>query len=92
LPALNGQEALDLFRQHAADIQLALLDVQMPEQEGPKLLSALRVVRPDLVCCFMSGSTGAYTEPELIELGAARVFHKPFAIIEVVGEVRQTMG
>lgn len=82
--AASGQQALDLFRLHAARIQLALIDVQMSGFDGLQTLSALRALRPDLSCCFMSGGGGAHTDQELLGLGAARVFHKPFTFAELL--------
>jgi len=90
--AASGQEALDLFRQHASDIQVVLLDVQMPGLDGPQTLLALRSLRPELPCCFMSGGTGAYSEQDLLDAGAARVFAKPFSLAEVLEFLRQVAG
>jgi DNA-binding response OmpR family regulator len=90
--AASGQEALDLFQQHAGEIELALLDVQMPALDGPQTLAALRALRPALKCCFMSGNTGAYTEQELLDCGAVRVFHKPFNLAELMAYFRRLTG
>jgi DNA-binding NtrC family response regulator len=90
--ATGAQEALDLYRQHAATIPLALLDVRIPELDGPALLGELQQLNPALTCCFMSGSTEPYTEAELIKRGAIRVFPKPFSVAEVAAFLRQTMG
>jgi len=91
-PAADAQEALDLFRQYAHEIHLALLDVQMPGVDGPTLLSALRTIASGLTCCFMSGSTDPYTEQDLLDRGAIRVFRKPFSMVEVSTFLRQAMG
>lgn len=81
--AANGREAVELYRQHRQKIAVVLLDVRMPELDGPQALAALREFAPNLVCCFMTGHAGAYTESELLGLGAIRVFAKPFALEEL---------
>jgi two-component system, OmpR family, response regulator len=90
--ATGGREALELFRQHADEISLALLDVQMPGLDGPETFRALRALRPDLICCFMSGSTGDYTAQSLLELGATKVFSKPFSLKKMALEFWQIAG
>ena len=81
--AADGQEALDLYRNHCATIDVVLLDVRMPGLNGPQTLAALRELTPQIRCCFMSGSFGSYTEERLRDLGAATVFAKPFRLDEV---------
>jgi DNA-binding response OmpR family regulator len=87
-PAAGGADALRVYEQHAGDIRLALLDVQMPGQDGPETLRTLRARDPALPCFFMSGNTGRYTEEELLGLGAGAVLPKPFALGEVADTLR----
>jgi CheY-like chemotaxis protein len=82
-PAGNGAEAIDLYRKHAADIAVVLLDVRMPGLDGPQTLDALRLMNPDVVACFMSGHTGIYEPEELLRRGARHVFAKPFLLDEL---------
>jgi CheY-like chemotaxis protein len=81
--AVDGDDALDLYRRHGDEIDLVLLDVQMPGLDGPQTLEALQRLSPDVVVCFMSGNFGSYTEEELLERGAAWIFSKPFRPFEV---------
>jgi CheY-like chemotaxis protein len=81
--AMDGDDALDLYRQYRQEIDLVLLDVQMPGLNGPQTLVHLRRLDPDLVACFMTGNSGAYTEEELLECGVSCVFNKPFRPVEV---------
>jgi CheY-like chemotaxis protein len=90
--AANGSEALHLLRQQDNAIHLALLNLHMPRLDGPETLLALRALRPDLPCCFMSGGTGKYTEHDVLELGAARLLPKPFSLAELAGVLLQLAG
>jgi hypothetical protein len=40
----------------------------------------------------MTGDPGRYREEDLLEMGAARVFHKPFVLAEVVATLRRLAG
>ncbi len=81
--ATNGRPAVDIFREHHSSIALVLLDVQMAGMDGPATLAALQRIKPDLKCCFMSGSTGGYSAQALLDMGAARVFTKPFVSLNL---------
>jgi two-component system, OmpR family, response regulator len=76
--ASSGEEAVALYEQHRAAIDLVLLDVRMETQNGPDTLAALRRLDPCVRCCFMSGHAGDYSNSDLLALGASHVFSKPF--------------
>jgi len=82
--AVDGQDALDLYRCHHAEIDAVLLDVEMPGLDGPHTLAELQAIDPGVLACFMTGGSGVYTEEDLLERGAVCVFEKPFRISEVV--------
>jgi DNA-binding response OmpR family regulator len=87
--ASQGQEALVLYRDHAQEIDIVLLDVRMPGMDGPQTLAALRQINPQVRCCFVSGETGDYTQEALLALGAAHYFKKPFSLSGVTQVLRQ---
>jgi CheY-like chemotaxis protein len=78
--AADGAEAMELYRRHGEAIAVVLLDVCMPELDGPQTLAALRDLNPEIRCCFMTGNPGAYGEPVLEQLAGATVLAKPFAL------------
>jgi DNA-binding response OmpR family regulator len=80
----NGTAAVSLYREHRASIDVVLLDVQMPGLDGPHTLAALREIDPDVRCCFMSGLAGSYSPDDLLALGAADFFPKPFGSFGVL--------
>src|SRR5690242_14067445 len=62
----SGREALEVYRQHAVTIDVVLLDVQMPDLDGPGTLAALRRVNLSVPVVFMSGDMGRYSEQDLL--------------------------
>jgi len=86
----GGPSALDLYRQNQSAISVVLIDVRMPDMDGPQTLAALRRINPAVVCCFMSGHAGEYTPEGLLALGAVRLFEKPFRADELAQALRQT--
>jgi len=89
--ASNGCEAIDQYREHQEEIAVVLLDVCMPELDGPQTLDALRELNPEIPVCFMSGNAGFYGLDELRQRGAAHVIIKPFLMEELVHVLRQVV-
>jgi DNA-binding response OmpR family regulator len=82
--AASGPEAVASYRINGDSVDMVLLDVRMPDWDGPRTLSALHEVDARVRCCFMSGDLGGHSVPDLIRLGAIHVFAKPFYIRSVV--------
>ncbi len=66
LEASNGEEALRIYEERAADIHLVLTDMVMPKMTGRELARQVREMRPDARVIFMSG----YTNDVLVRTGA----------------------
>lgn len=92
LQAADGREALQVYQQERAAIDLVLLDIRMPGLDGPQTLDALIRLNPQVRCCFMTGHAGSYSHAELLKLGAERVFAKPFQVAELAQAIGKLMG
>jgi CheY-like chemotaxis protein len=91
LAASCGQAALNLCQKGAEHVDLALLDVKMPQMDGAELCIALRQVYPNLRVLFMSG----YSEDAVDgRCGAdARDFlTKPFTAAQLIARVNQMVA
>ena len=55
LTAVDGEEAIDLFKEQSNDISLALLDVVMPKLSGHKVYEQIRKIQPEMPVLFTSG-------------------------------------
>ena len=87
--AESGAEALHMLSQ--ALPQLLLLDVMMPDMDGPMLLSQLRA-RDDtatLPVMFMTAKGSDDERAHLRQLGAVAVLEKPFDPMTLAAVVRQ---
>ena len=92
LIAADGQEALDLYSKHAADIRLIVTDVRMPRLDGIGLHRRLREQGVRVPFLFMSGDAGqelaAGEGPGLI----AEVLEKPWTLAELVSRVKDAVA
>ncbi len=90
LTAVNGVEAVAIFREKYAGVRLVLSDLSMPRMNGWETLAELRKIRPDIPVILASG----YDETQVME-GAnderpQAFLHKPYtwgALKAVLGKV-----
>ncbi len=90
--AVDGNDALDVYWRNRAQIDLVLLDVQMPDLDGPQTLAHLQQLDPNVVACFMTGDPGIYTEEDLLNRGATHVFKKPFRLADLADLVQRLVS
>jgi PAS domain S-box-containing protein len=90
LEAENGTRAIELFRQRAAEIELVVLDMVMPDLHGPQVARALSELKARTPILFISGFT-----PDRVDLegdGPRGFVHKPFGKDELVGAVERLLS
>ncbi len=78
LLAENGQAALEVYKEHALEIDLVILDLIMPVMDGAEAYSRLREFDPDVRIVPSSGYTSEEVADKLQELGAGEFVHKPY--------------
>ncbi len=85
--AKDGQQALELIRQHPPDLLLA--DIMMPRFDGFELLRAIRTddTTRTLPVIFISARDGEELRVEGLEAGADDYLVKPFTAIELRARV-----
>ncbi len=92
MEAEDGREGMQKHRRQPAD--LVITDLIMPEQEGLETISLLRKEYPQTKIIAISGGGRIGPEaylPAAQELGADRVFSKPFDVRELAGAVKELL-
>jgi CheY-like chemotaxis protein len=92
LASASGLEAVRAFRQHHGDVSLVLLDVMMPELDGPRTLQQLKLIDPAVRVVFMSGGLGSYCVDDLLGMGAIGLIDKPFGSLNAVAARLTTLA
>ena len=92
LETTDPLEALEIFDQHQATIDLVLTDVVMPFMSGPKLAETLTQKKPDLKLIFMSGHTDDKVNFEKILEKGVPFLAKPFVNGSLVKKVGHALG
>ncbi|MDD2308812.1 MAG: PAS domain S-box protein [Desulfuromonadaceae bacterium] len=91
LEAVDGEEALDTFREQRGRISLVILDVIMPKMNGREVYDAIRSVDPDMPMLFCSG----YTKEVVVSQGGVEegmnYLPKPFTPKELLMKIREVL-
>jgi PAS domain S-box-containing protein len=91
LEASNGEEALEISRQHAGVIDLLLSDVVMPKLGGHALAERLLAERPQARILFMSGFTDSALFRHGVVSGEVECLFKPFTPSALAEKVREVL-
>ena len=83
LAAADGIEAVDLFRRHAGEVDIVILDVSMPRQSGAQTFEALRALSPTVRVLLSSGYHGDHLEPAL-RAAVDGFLPKPYSLQQLI--------
>lgn len=84
--AANGREAMDLVR--AGGIDVLILDVSMPDQNGVDVLSGIRARAPELPVLILSSYPETHYATALLKQGASGYLNKECDPQEILTAVR----
>jgi PAS domain S-box-containing protein len=90
--AADGFEAEAVLREHAAEIDLVLLDVNLPRRDGAATYDVLRELRPTLPVVIVSA--GGVTDQRIADLlrrGALTLVRKPYEFEELEDVVARAL-
>jgi PAS domain S-box-containing protein len=91
LVAADGNEAVDLAREHSGRIALAVLDVVMPGRGGPEAAALIRSFAPDVRVLFASGYTPDHDQLPVGPDGTVDFLGKPFQPSQLLALVREIL-
>ncbi len=84
--ASRGEEALQLLQ--AGNIDVVLLDINMPGIGGIETLRRIRALAPRLPVLMLTVREGEEQKVEALELGADDYITKPFSVRELIARIR----
>jgi two-component system cell cycle sensor histidine kinase/response regulator CckA len=78
LQAVDGRHGAEVFRQHASEVVLIILDMTMPEMNGEETFREIRRVRLDVPVILTSGYNEIEATRRFTAKGLAGFLQKPF--------------
>ncbi|MBN2124162.1 MAG: PAS domain S-box protein [Deltaproteobacteria bacterium] len=92
LKARTGEEAIRLAETFDGDIDVALLDIFLPDMEGRAVFPFLMKARPNLKVIVCSGYSLEGPAQEVLDSGAHAFVQKPFSIGDISTRLKEVMG
>ncbi len=91
LPASNGEEAVEVARNHDGPIHLLLTDVVMPGMNGRILADQLLAKWPRLKVVYISGYTDSFIAGHGVLEDGTHLLHKPFTEDALIRKIREVL-
>jgi len=81
--ARNGEEAIQKFLELQEQIDLLLLDMNMPQKSGKDIFEELKSLNPNLKVVLASGYFAGEEVEEMIQHGLNAIVKKPYTRVEL---------
>ncbi|WP_162605105.1 response regulator [Geomonas oryzae] len=87
IPAIDGQDALEKFKQNQQNISLVVTDIVMPRMDGISSYKIMRTINPSLNVIYMSGYVPERPLPEGVS-----ILVKPFSPVDILQAIHLILG
>ena len=84
LLAADGQEALDIYRDHKGEINVVLLDLGLPKISGWEVFNNLKQQNPDICIIVASGYMEPDVKSKMHDAGVEHFIEKPYRLDQLV--------
>jgi len=91
LLARTGKEAVELAETFDGQIDLALLDIKLPDMDGGRVYPLIMEARPDLKVIVCSGYSIHGPAQDIIDAGAEGFIQKPFLIADFAEKLKEVL-
>lgn len=92
LTASQGDQALELFRRQHCQIDLVIMDLNLPCLDGYQVLRQLQLLAPSVKIIITSGFLGKEEMEKLRSSGVAGIISKPFRAQQLQQEIIKVLG
>jgi len=91
LEAMTGEEAVELAKTFDGQIDLALLDIKLPDMDGGRVYPLIMEARPDLKVIVCSGYSIDGPAQAILDAGAEGFIQKPFSIAPFAEKLKEVL-
>lgn len=88
ITAENGREALSIYREQFGNIDLVILDMMMPELNGPEAFRRLKEINPEVKVLFSSGYDEQTQSQDILNEGVIGFLQKPYGVNDLLSKIR----
>ncbi len=91
LTAKDGKEAVRIFKEHAAEINMLMFDVVMPRMGGKEAMEEILKTHPDLPHLFASGYSENAVHTDFIQNRGLHLLSKPYQTDALLRKIREVL-
>ena len=91
LEAMTGKEAIELAKTFDGQIDLALLDINLPDMDGGRVYPLIMEARPDMKVIVCSGYGIHGPVQDILDAGAEGFMQKPFHIVPFAQKLKEVL-
>jgi DNA-binding NtrC family response regulator len=92
LQAMDGEQAIELYRQHLKEIDAVLLDIRLPKKSGEQVFQEMKMVNPAVKVIMASGFLDAKIKVDMTLAGVKHFVDKPYVMTEVLDIVEDILS
>ena len=92
LTAVNGQEAVEIFRERADEIACVLLDLTMPKMDGEQAYREIRALKPEACVIVSSGYSEVEMSRRFQGKGVSGFIQKPYRLATLSTQLRLALA
>ncbi len=89
--AKSGKEAVEVYREHKDDMDLAVVDMIMPRMNGGEVYDKLREINPSIKVLLSSGYSVESHAREILDRGCNGFIQKPFSMHDLSQKIREIL-
>ncbi len=91
LTAVDGREAVAMFKENGPEVHCVLLDLTMPHLNGEETFAAMNRLRPQVPIVISSGYSEDDVAQRFAGRGIAGVLEKPYAFTALIEKMRDVL-
>lgn len=91
LTAHDAEEAIKIFNEHIGQIDLVIIDINMPGMSGEQLFESLKQIKPDVRCVMSSGYTRSIALKEETLDHISGFLQKPFLLDALEAKITEAL-
>ena len=92
LTAVDGREAVEVFREHVDEINCILLDMTMPHLDGEQAFREIHRISPETPVVLCSGYNIHDATQQFAGKGLAGFIQKPYNLATLRDNLKQAIG
>ena len=91
ITAKNGKEAIELYKENKARVDIVVLDMIMPEMGGGETYDRLKEINPNIKVLLSSGYSIEGQASEILKRGCDGFIQKPFRMRLLSRKIREVL-